>query len=219
MVNHKKKASTFCKHLSWPLSVFCALSGQASMAQHPDPPTDWSYVAKMQGKHSALGNRYLRAGKVELALKEFELAIKESPGIPEKYVDRATALIRLKDYRGVLRDTSRALELSRSDEDDTKDEVLRYNAHVFSALAFKGLGENDKAIIEFKRANEVSPLSLKSRQDLADLYVEKGKIDLALKELRICQQKISEYNNADELKDEYKKVAEKIRQLEKKTRK
>ncbi len=120
-----------------------------------DLPDDrWGDVGQLWAQ---AGHAWLLAEEPTYALEAFDLAVEYRPSDAGLYADRGVTKALLQDYRGTVRDMTRAIELSGNHPD-----YLLYRATAYRYLdeLERGLQDLDAAILE--------------APDFADAYLERG---------------------------------------------
>lgn len=104
----------------------------------------------------------LRGERYAEAVKDFDIAIRYQPTLAEAYVNRAAALIGLRDYRRSVADIDNALMLNVKEP-----EKAYYNR----AVAHEYLDDYKDAWLDYRKAQEIAPDWDLPRQQLARFTV------------------------------------------------
>ncbi|BDS11428.1 tetratricopeptide repeat protein [Aureispira anguillae] len=100
-------------------------------------------------------------GDTKEAIKDFTHCLKKDPTFHPAYSDRATIYFSLKNYERAIKDYTEAINLYGS----TKRYICRGNS-------YNAIGENQKAIADFKRAIQMGANNLQAHQELANTYMK-----------------------------------------------
>lgn len=124
----------------------------------------------------ALVNRgiaFRRAGDTELALRDYDAAIRLNPGAADAFNNRGNALRAQRDLPRAMDDYNEAIRLDP------------HYAHAFNnrGIIFLELGEVEQAIEDFDRAIAEDPLYANAFRSRALARMEQGLFDLALTDL------------------------------------
>jgi len=112
----------------------------------------------------SLGNAYLKAGKLDQALRQYDLALKIEPSLRRVHLNKGIVFLRKKDYRKAEKEFW--LELERNPLEDRA-----YNN--LSAL-YRMLKLYDKAVETAQKAIELKIYYPEAYMNLALAYKEKG---------------------------------------------
>jgi tetratricopeptide (TPR) repeat protein len=93
------------------------------------------------------GASNLNTGKPEIALEDFNRAIKMKPQVAAGYLGRANTLNVMGRYGESIEDYDKALEINPD----------LANAYINRASAYSHLGEYDKAIADYEKGLELDP--------------------------------------------------------------
>ena len=122
--------------------------------------------------HNAKGNEFFRQYKVSEAVQSYTAAVNLCPEEAKYFGNRSQAKLRSEDFKGALKDASKAIEL---DQSYTK-------AHYRKALANASLGYYATALGEFQRLYEVTQndefkMAIKHRMKQCKILLgRKGKV-------------------------------------------
>lgn len=122
--------------------------------------------------HRAYVNRgvvYVKMKKDDLALKDFDAAIKANPRYIDAYVNRGEVFARRKDYDAALSDFNKAIEL-----DGNGAPGYKMRGRVFDALHQYG-----RALGDYKRAIEIEPGDAQALAWRGYIYAIAGNFDKA----------------------------------------
>jgi len=172
--------------------------------------SDFQRAASMEPHRSdlraALGRANLAAGRLELAEGDFSAALSTGKPSPELFGGRGTALMLMGRCAEAEKDFSLAIasnpatayyagraacEIMRGDNVPALNDLDRaislspresslYNNR---AVAYEGLGREDKAMSDYETALKLSPGSIKARLGKASLLMKKGDAGRACAEL------------------------------------
>jgi tetratricopeptide (TPR) repeat protein len=155
-----------------------SLGGQTSQKEYSSAYTPYK-----------LGERYLKGGRSEEAIKYYDKAIEIAPYLADAWYNRGVALYNLGRYEEAIESYDRALEINPKDD---------YN-WVTKGRALYKLGRYEEAIESYDRALEINP-----NNDYA--WVKKG---VALYKLGRYEEAIESYDRALEINPKYTKAWEK----------
>ncbi len=120
--------------------------------------------------NNALGNIYLKQGKMDEALDHFDRAVEANSGDLSACVARGYILAQKGDTDGALIEFERCVQLAPND--------LTSRRNLGGVL--RQVGRNEEAIEQFEEALAVAPDDLLTIQNLADLYRIVGRNDYSL---------------------------------------
>lgn len=138
-----------------------------------------AWGAADSGKLNIEGNELARQGKFKEAITKYDQAIRVDPPYQEPWYNRGKAKLTLGDFKGAIGDFDKALELYRDNEGksdiynnrgiakkknhDLNGAITDYNAalsknpknyrvYLNRGIAYYELGQEKKAIADFKKA-------------------------------------------------------------------
>jgi Flp pilus assembly protein TadD len=116
------------------------------------------------------GIAYLETGKPDLAIADFDIAIKRNESDAAAYSNRGTAYMSKKMFLLAIADFDKVIKLN------PRDDIAYKNRGV----AYIGKNQLDQAIADFNKALEINPNDDQTYNDRGAAYLETGKIDLAI---------------------------------------
>ena len=174
-----------CNPIWWERSDYATVLGALPIEKNDKFITKQKNVMKPQKleekstntvDYLKLGLEYYEKGKYDLAIKNYNEAIKLNPRDADTYNNRGLAYDALENYNLAIKDYNKAIKLDSKDAD-------YYNIR---GLAFYELEEYDRAIKDYNKA-----IKLDSKD--ADYYNNRG---LAFYELEEYDRAIKDYNKA-----------------------
>lgn len=114
--------------------------------------------------HTLLANKYVFMGKVDKAIEEYNLAIKEDPEFPYYHVDIGQLYAKQGKKAEALAEYRKATEIAPMD------------GALYFAIgeAYMGYGEHEKALREFQKASDLSRLDYEIHLRLQAIYAQLG---------------------------------------------
>jgi len=138
----------------------------------------WSHELKyFPHNATALGNRgeaYMDLGKFDLAMNDFNQAIKADPNYPEGYNSRGQLYGMSGQTEKAFADFLRAVELKPGFSE----------AYNNLGIIYAQKQDLDRAAVNFKKALTLNPANVEARNNIGDFYFGRGDIEAALKEYR-----------------------------------
>jgi tetratricopeptide (TPR) repeat protein len=129
------------------------------------------------------GIAYLKKGRFDLALLDFNRAIEIRPDFTLAYINRGTAHQEMGHYDLSIRDFNRAIELE-------PDNSMAFNNRGFTYVL---IGDFERARKDLERSLELSPDNIYALNSMAELYAAKNDPDEACRWLTKAIEK--GYNN------------------------
>lgn len=136
--------------------------------------------------YSGRGSAYAELGKADMAMKDFNMAIKISPTTANAYFNRGTLLLKQGDYSQAINDFSKSIEL------DTK----YIDAYINRGISKRKLGHVNQAIYDYNIAIQLNPGD-------ASLYVNRGNAHFSLSNYEAS---LLDYKKALKLNPEFAQV-------------
>ena len=138
-------------------------STPAPAQQKPAEPAPASYENKTAQEYISLGNGYLDSGDknrnnsdYDLAIAEFDRAIRQDPGNAAAYFGRGRGYLRKGDNSRAVADYSEALRLNPND-------VISFSNR---GRAYARMGDYDNAVADFESALQIDPNNAAVKQNL-----------------------------------------------------
>jgi Tfp pilus assembly protein PilF len=155
--------------------------------------TLWSDVVKKSPQkvrpHNNLGNALKRQGKIEKAIKHFNIALQINPGYAKAHNNLGTALATQGKADEAIKHFGFALYINPN----------YAAAHSNIGVALAGRGELEKAVVHFREALRLQPDFAKVHSNLGAALVRQGKLREALKHfhtaLRLKPDDVQTYKN------------------------
>jgi len=119
--------------------------------------------------HQNLALTYARQEKFDDAVKEYKIAIEETPGVPALYFGLGTVYKDMKRYSDAVEQLTIAVSL----DPDYSD------AFINLGVAYEGLGENERAEMAYRRAATLAPDQTQAYIRLGDLYMRENEYPLS----------------------------------------
>ncbi len=116
------------------------------------------------------GIAYLETGKPDLAIADFDIAIKRNESDAAAYSNRGTAYMSKNMFLLAIADFDKAIKLN------PRDDIAYKNRGVASI----GRKQPDQAIADFNKALEINPNDDATYNDRGAAYLKMGKTDLAI---------------------------------------
>jgi tetratricopeptide (TPR) repeat protein len=139
--------------------------------------------------HNMLGVIYHGQGRFSQAQESFEQALKINPAYTEAALNLAVTYNDLGKYREAKEVYGRAMAASRG-QPRQLDPFARgklANMHADVGDAYFGLGLNDEAAIEYRKALDLCPQFADLRTKLAQTMRDSGKLEDAVRELQLAK--------------------------------
>jgi len=139
----------------------------------------WNYVIEKEPEkvpvaYNNLGNAYLDKGLPDMAIREFERALRLNPGYAMVHQSLGNAYAAKGDLDMAIAEYQTALRLNPD----------YLEAHNSLGNAYAAKGDLDMAITEYQTALRLNPDYLEAHNNLALAYQSKGLPDMAITELR-----------------------------------
>lgn len=122
---------------------------------------------------NAKGVAYLQRKDYDLAIKEFNKAIRVNPNLACVYGNRGNAYREKGDFNRGISDFDAVLRIN------SKDVLAYYNR----GLTYHKKGELEQAISDYNKALELNPKLIEAYGNRANAYQEKGDLDSAISDL------------------------------------
>jgi protein O-mannosyl-transferase len=178
--------------------------------------TLWSVTLKNNPKsafgYNNVGAGLLESGKTQEAIKEFETAIQLAPTFAKPYYNLGVAYYKTGDNKKATENLKTAIRLDPKSAETyaalgtvyqsiglfdsavsnfeiaVQDCNLAQDAslHYSLGVAYRGVGKNEKAIIEFKRATILNPKLSEAHNDLGIEFARERLYNEAIKEFEIA---------------------------------
>jgi len=123
--------------------------------------------------HVLLANKYRNMGKYDDAAAEYKKAMdSDKEGAPYYHIDVAMIYARQKRYSEAIRELRTATEIAPTDP------LLFFSM----GQAYMEVGEHDKALVEFRKASDMSRLNYSLHDKLEKIYTQLGLLEEADRE-------------------------------------
>jgi tetratricopeptide (TPR) repeat protein len=124
--------------------------------------------------HLVLGNTFLRKGKVDEAVLQFQQALKISPGYVQVRNNLGNALLQKRRVDEAIVQFQEALKINPNFAE----------AHSNLGNALDGEGRVDEAITHYQQALRINPGYAEARNNLGYAFYQKGELDEAIAQLQ-----------------------------------
>ena len=149
--------------------------------------------------NNALGNIYLRQGKLDEALVRFDLAVEANPNDLGACVARGYVHAQQNHTEEALAEFERCVQLAPND--------LTSRRNLGGVL--RQVGRNEEALQQFEQAESIAPNDLLTIQNLADIYRILGRREDALEKMRSWVELApDDYNSHKNLSLMYKELGQ-----------
>jgi len=166
-------------------------------------------VGDFSQAHFSLGNIHLKAGELDQALKEYDVALKRNPHLPRAHLNKGIIFLRKKGYAKAEEEFHQELKINPGEDkaynnlsaiyrllglyDQAIDaatkaiELKSYypDAYMNLALAYQNKGDYEKAKEVLRVGIKNIPLFLEANLLLGEILQEEGKLDSAMLKYRI----------------------------------
>ncbi len=163
-------------------------------------------VGDFSQAHFSLGNVHLKAGKLNQALKEYDIALKTNPNLPRAHLNRGIVLLRKEQYAKAEEEFYSELRVNPNEDKAynnlsavyrlqklhdkaieaaqkaVKSDIYYPEAYMNLALAYQEKGEYEKAKEVLSLGIKNIPLFLEANLLLGQILQEEGKPDSAMAE-------------------------------------
>ncbi len=165
-------------------------------------------VGDFSQAHFSLGNVHLKAGRLDLALEEYDVALGRNPDLPRVHLNKGIVLLRRKQYAKAQEEFHHELRINPNEEKaynnlsaayrlqglydqavETAETAVRLKsyyreAHMNLGLAYKNQGDYQKAKEALSLGIQSIPLFLEADLLLGEILQEEGRWDSAMAEYR-----------------------------------
>jgi tetratricopeptide (TPR) repeat protein len=163
-------------------------------------------VGDFSQAHFSLGNIYLKAGKLDQALKEYDVALERNPNLPRAHLNKGNVFLRKKEYDKAEEEFHSELEINPNEDKaynnlsavyrlqgfydqaiETAQKAVNLKtyypeAYMNLALAYKEKRDFEKAKEVLKTGLKNIPLFPEANLLLGEILQEEGKRDSAMVE-------------------------------------
>lgn len=154
--------------------IFIAYQGQARTRVWLNSETLWTDVLSKYQRvpiaYNDLGSYYQELGKLDLAKKNLDEALKLNPNFSEALINRSDIFRVLNKIDSAIMDGNRAVKVSKGDPD----------AHMNRGIAYSIAEKNDSALKDFLIVIREQPENARAYNNLGNLYMMKEMPDSAL---------------------------------------
>lgn len=154
--------------------IFIAYQGQARTRVWLNSETLWTDVLSKYQRvpiaYNDLGSYYQELGKLDLAKKNLDEALKLNPNFSEALINRSDIFRVLNKIDSAIMDGNRAVKVSKGDPD----------AHMNRGIAYSIAEKNDSALKDFLIVIREQPENARAYNNLGNLYMIKEMPDSAL---------------------------------------
>lgn len=154
--------------------IFIAYQSQARTRLWLNSETLWTDVLSKYQRvpiaYNDLGSYYQELGKIDLAKKNLDEALKLNPNFSEALINRSDIYRVLNKIDSAIMDGNRAVKVSKGDPD----------AHMNRGIAYSIAEKNDSALKDFMIVIREQPENARAYNNLGNLYMIKEMPDSAL---------------------------------------
>jgi tetratricopeptide (TPR) repeat protein len=165
-------------------------------------------VGDFSQAHFSLGNVHLKAGKLNQALKEYDVALERNPYLPRAHLNKGIVFLRKKEYDKAEEEFRRELKINPEEDkaynnlsavyrlQELYDQAIEAaqkavklktyypEAYLNLSLAYQKKGDYEKAKEVLSLGIKNIPLFLEANLLLGETLQEEGKLDSAMVEYR-----------------------------------
>jgi Flp pilus assembly protein TadD len=124
--------------------------------------------------HNNLGNSYLKKGRLEEAMREFETAIRIQPDLPDSHNNLGIVYSTWTRFDEAIREYRTAIHLWPG----------YHEAYNNLGIAYKRQGRLEDAIREFRTAIDIQPDYAEAHYNLGNVYALQGRFEEAIREFQ-----------------------------------
>jgi tetratricopeptide (TPR) repeat protein len=118
-----------------------------------------------------------KAGDLQGALSDLNIAVEKNPTIEEAYLYRASILYKLSDFESAIRDYNQAISLNQGNKENLQ------NAIYGKALSRAKMNDNQTALLDFDSVISLFPSYSEAYTNRGIIYAKLGKFTEALSDL------------------------------------
>lgn len=162
------------KHIIILVSII-VLAGCAIKSHHAGHNTSAVHSA---GRHNQIGNDYFSKGQYDLAIVEYQKAIKIFPQYAKAYSNMGYAHFEKKQYDRAIEEFTRAI----------RNDPMYAKAYNNRGMVYFAKGEYDRAILDYNKAIEINPELARPYDNRGAIYMLMGATEKACSDfVKACE--------------------------------